>query len=83
MDKYNRNYELYIEKSNNETLKITLPFTVEFEIHRNSFSSANVCQIRVYNLAPNNRNQITKGNNNSAQTDQLLTLDENPITQQF
>lgn len=60
MDKYNRNYELYIEKSNNETLKITLPFTVEFEIHRNSFSSANVCSIRVYNLSADNRNQITK-----------------------
>lgn len=60
MDKYNRNYELYVLKNDNETLKITLPFTIEFEIHRNSFSSANVCQFRIYNLAPNNRNQIVK-----------------------
>lgn len=60
MDKYNRNYILLIEKKDSTTLKVTLPFTIEFDIHRNSLSSANVCSIRVYNLSPNNRSQIRK-----------------------
>lgn len=60
MDKYNRNYLLLIQKKDGTTLRVTRPFTVEFEIHRNSLSSANVCSIRVYNLAPNNRSQIRK-----------------------
>lgn len=60
MDKYNRNYVLLIQKKDGTTLKVTRPFTVEFDIHRNSLSSANVCSIRVYNLSPNNRSQIRK-----------------------
>lgn len=60
MDKYNRNYILRIEKEDGTTLEVRRPFTVEFDIHRNSLSSANVCQIRVYNLAPNSRKQIRK-----------------------
>lgn len=60
MDKYNRNYILLIQRKDGTTLRITRPFTVEFDIHRNSLSSANVCQIRIYNLAPNNRLQIRK-----------------------
>lgn len=60
MDKYNRNYLLLIEKKDGTTLKITLPFTVEFDIHRNSLSSANTCSIRIYNLSLDNRSQIRK-----------------------
>lgn len=60
MVKYNRNYLLLIQKKDFTTLKITLPFTVEFDIHRNSLSSANTCSIRIYNLSPNNRTQIRK-----------------------
>ncbi len=60
MDKYNRKYVLYIEKKDLTTLKVTLPFTVEFDIHRNSLSSANTCSIRIFNLNPNNRTQIRK-----------------------
>lgn len=60
MDKYNRNYILFIQKKDFTTLKVTLPFTVEFDIHRNSLSSANVASIRIYNLSPNNRSQIRK-----------------------
>lgn len=41
-------------------MKIGLPFTVEFDIHRNSFSSANAASIRIYNLSQDNRNQIRK-----------------------
>lgn len=60
MDKYNRNYILFIQKKDFTTLKVTPPFTIEFDIHRNSLSSANVASIRVYNLSPNNRSQIRK-----------------------
>lgn len=67
-DKFGRNYELNVEvptgqrdSSNNEvlqTLTINLPFTIEFDITRNTLTSANVCQIRVYNLSKLNRNKI-------------------------
>lgn len=60
MDKFDRNYILLIQKKDGTTLRVTRPFTVEFDIHRNSLSSANVGQIRIYNLNPNNRNQIRK-----------------------
>lgn len=68
-DKFGRNYELYIEVDTGQrdadnrvvvtkTLTIQLPFTIEFDITRNTLTSANVCQIRVYNLSKLNRNQI-------------------------
>lgn len=60
MDKYNRSYELIVQKRDGNLLRVRRPFTVEFDIHRNSLSSANTCSIRVYNLNPNNRNQIRK-----------------------
>ena len=60
MDKYNRNYVLLIGKKDGTTLRVTRPFTVEFDIHRNSLSSANVASFRIYNLNQNNRSQIRK-----------------------
>lgn len=60
MDKFNRNYILEVGKRGGGTLRVTRPFTVEFEIHRNSLSSANVASIRIYNLNPTNRGQIRK-----------------------
>ena len=58
MDKYSRNYRLEIEKRDGTLLTVRLPFTIEFDIHRNSFSSANVASIRVMNLNLDNRAQI-------------------------
>ncbi len=59
MDKLGRNYELSIQVDDvGTTLLIKLPFTVEFDITRNTLTSANVCQIRIYNLSLHNRNQI-------------------------
>lgn len=58
MMKLGRNYELSIETISGATLTITLPFTIEIDITRNTLSSANVCQIRLYNLSELNRNQI-------------------------
>lgn len=60
MDKFNRNYILLIEKRDGSLLTIKPPFTIEFDIHRNSFSSANAGQIRIYNLSLNNRSQLRK-----------------------
>lgn len=56
-DKFGRNYELKIETETG-VLTIAPPFTVEFDITRNTLTSANVCQIRIYNLGLKTRNQI-------------------------
>lgn len=57
--KFGRNYMLTITGSI-PTITIGLPFTIEFDITRNTLTSANVCQIRIYNLAPNTRNYLLK-----------------------
>lgn len=59
MIKFNRNYRLRIQTDTiGSYLTIELPFTIEFDITRNVLTSANVCQIRIYNLAAINRDQI-------------------------
>ncbi len=58
MDKFGRNYKLSVGLADGGTLTIELPFTIEFDITRNTLSSANVCQLRIYNLNEYNRNQI-------------------------
>lgn len=59
-NKFDRNYILSVQTSTGKTLTVKRPFTVEFEIHRNSFSSANVASFRIYNLSEDNRSQIRK-----------------------
>lgn len=58
--KFGRSYVLEIETQNGEILTIKPPFTVEFDITRNTLTSANVCSIRIYNISKNNQNQIRK-----------------------
>lgn len=58
MDKFGRAYKLEVQTANGNILTVELPFTIEFDIIRNTLTSANVCQIRVYNLSAVNRNQI-------------------------
>jgi hypothetical protein len=58
MLKFNRNYILNIGTANGNTLTIEPPFTVEFDITRNTLTSANVCALRIYNLSANNRSQL-------------------------
>lgn len=60
MDKFGRNYKLLIQRRDFTTVTILPPFTVEFDIHRNSQSSQNVGQIRVYNLGPENLREIRR-----------------------
>lgn len=59
-EKFGRNYSLLVETTTGETITITLPFTVEFNIVRNTFSSANSASIRILNLSEKNRNKIRK-----------------------
>lgn len=58
MDKFDRNYSLAVGTDDGGTLTIALPFTIEFDITKNILTSANVCQIRIYNLSETNRNKI-------------------------
>lgn len=60
MDKFGRNYQLFVQTSIGTTVEIGLPFTIEFDITRTTLTSANVCQVRVYNLSKINRNLIRK-----------------------
>lgn len=60
MVKLGRNYKLVVERVDGNTVTIQRPFTLEFDVHRNSLSSANVASFRVYNLSPENRNLIRK-----------------------
>lgn len=60
MEKFNRKYHLEVQTINGATIVIELPFTMEFDITRNSLSSANISQIRIYNLSERNRNLIRK-----------------------
>lgn len=57
MDKFGRNYELRVQ-TDSGFLTIAPPFTIEFDITRNTLTSANVCQIRIYNLSTITRNKI-------------------------
>lgn len=57
MEKFQRNYSLRVQ-TDVGYLTITPPFTIEFDITRNTLSSANVCQVRIYNLSERNRNAI-------------------------
>lgn len=65
MLKLGRNYSLAIQTQDNQILLVDPPFTVEFDITRNILTSANVCQIRIYNLSANNRAQIRKDINDT------------------
>lgn len=60
MNKFERSYIVAIEDRDGTMIRIRNPFTVEFDIHRNSFSSANVASIRLYNLNSDTRNKIRK-----------------------
>jgi hypothetical protein len=63
--KFGRNYSLYVQNADGKTIAINMPFTCEFEIIRNTQSSANVCHFNVYNLSPKTRSQIRKDQYNS------------------
>lgn len=63
--KFIRNYSLSIQTNPlnsplNEIITIKPPFTLEFDITRNTLSSANTASFRIYNLNQDTRNKIRK-----------------------
>lgn len=60
-DKFGRRFQLLVE-SNDETNDIVIqnPFTLEFDISRNLFSSPSLSTLTIYNLNENTRSQIRK-----------------------
>jgi hypothetical protein len=60
VDKLGRNYFLKVQKLEGDFVEIRPPFTMEFDIQRTILSSSNTGAIRVFNLSPDNRNQIRK-----------------------
>lgn len=62
--KFNRGYRIFIDLSNGETILIdstVAPFSLDFDIQRNTFASTNLASIKLYNLGPKTRGLIWKG----------------------
>ncbi len=62
--KFGRRYDLRVGTESGNTLVIQPPFTIQFDIIRNTLTSANVCQFRIYNLSEKNRNQLRFNSSN-------------------
>ena len=60
MAKFDRNYKLFVETSTGTTIEISRPFTIEFDIQRDTLSSVNIASFRIFNLSEKNRNLIRK-----------------------
>lgn len=58
MYKLRRNYILTVEDESGQKITIRPPFTVQFDITRNTLTSANVCQLRIFNLGEVSRNFV-------------------------
>ena len=58
MTKFGRNYSLTVQTPAGQILTIKPPFTIEIDITRNTLTSSNVCQVRLYNLSKINRDLI-------------------------
>lgn len=58
--KFNRTYKLEIFTPAGKQLIIQPPFSIQFNINRNTLSSANKADITIYNLGRETRNQIYK-----------------------
>lgn len=58
MNKFDRNYILTITELGKPDIQITWPTTLEFNVVRNTLSSANACQIRLFNLSLEHRDRL-------------------------
>lgn len=67
MDKFGRNYNLLVQDSQGNTVQITPPLTLEFDVTRNLLGSANSGSFRIFNLSKQNRNNLRFNNYNFAQ----------------
>lgn len=55
-----RSYEIRIQTPENEVLTIRPPFSVSFEITRNTLASVNSCSLTIKNLSPTTRSKLFK-----------------------
>lgn len=60
MDKLGRSYELTVQRIDGRDQVFTLPYSIEFAVDRNNFSSPNTASISIYNLSQDTRNQLRK-----------------------
>lgn len=74
LEKFGRNYVLNIGTNDGNTLTVKPPFTIEFDVTRNTLTSANVSSIRIYNLNSNNRSRIRKNVNDFGDIRQIQLL---------
>ncbi len=58
--RFGRRYLIQILTPQNDLIEITEPFSVEFEIQRNTLASTNTASLTLYNLSPRTRNRIFK-----------------------
>lgn len=58
--KFIRNYLILVQNPQGETLEIKPPFSIKFDITRNTLASANSCSLSLYNLSPSTRNRLYK-----------------------
>ena len=58
--KFIRDYKILIQTPEGDTLTITKPFSVKFDITRNTLSSSNTCGLTIWNLKKSTRNRIFK-----------------------
>ena len=58
--KLQRTYRLDIFTPENEQITIAVPFSIQFNIVRNTLASANKATITLYNLGPSTRNRVFK-----------------------
>lgn len=72
MNKFDRKYKLSVGLFGGGTLEIAPPFTIEFDIKRNTFSSANISSVRIHNLSQKNRRLIRKDVNQFGDVRQLV-----------
>lgn len=56
--KFNRNYNLAVNDSQQSTHVFTPPTTIEFDITRHTYSETNTSQVRLYNLSATNRTAL-------------------------
>lgn len=75
--KFGRNYQLSVETGKSgiaqtrETITVTLPFSIEIDITRNTLAGANVCHLRIYNLSSFTREQLAFNSFNTSDYRQL------------
>lgn len=70
--KFGRNYRVTVNTPSGDQIVIQPPFTMEMDITRNALSSANVCQVRLYNLAQDSRELIRFNASDNTQFNQII-----------